>query len=126
MIVHLDTSLLIQGLVRGSAADRRLREWLRAGVELAISAIGWAEFLCGPVEPSHAELAGRVVPVRVPFTEEDASLAAQLFQRAGRRRGSLADCMIAATALRAEVPLATANRADFRRFEAEGLKIITP
>lgn len=126
MIVHLDTSLLIRALVRGSPEDHRLREWLRAGAELAISAIGWAEFLCGPVEPGQAELAGRVVPVRVPFTEEEASLAAQLFERAGRRRGSLADCMIAATALRAGAPLATVHRVDFRRFEAEGLELVTP
>lgn len=125
MILHLDTSLLIRALVRGSAEDRRLREWLRAGSELAISAVGWAEFLCGPVDPHALELAGRVVSLRVPFTEDDASLAADLFVRTGRRRGSLADCMIAATALRAAAPLATANPADFRRFQAEGLEIVT-
>ena len=36
------------------------------------------------------------------------------------RRG----CMIAAVALRSGVPLATANRADFRPFEGEGLTLL--
>jgi predicted nucleic acid-binding protein len=34
------------------------------------------------------------------------------------------DCMIAASALRAGEPLATANAGDFRRFAALGLKIL--
>jgi len=46
-----------------------------------------------------------------------------LFNRAGRRRGSLLDCMIAAIALRAGAALATANQADFRRLRAAGLRL---
>jgi predicted nucleic acid-binding protein len=116
-MIHLDTSFLIRALVPGSPQDRRLREWLRSGERLHISAIGWTEFLCGPVEPQHIELAGRVVSERLDFTEEGAVLAAELFNRSGRRRGSLTDCMIAATALRHEAQLATVNPDDFRRFD---------
>ena len=54
---------------------------------------------------------------------EDAGTTAMLFNRAGRRRGSLLDCMIAAIALRAGAALATANQADFRRLRAAGLRL---
>jgi len=88
-----------------------------------MSAIAWAEFLCGPVEEPHGELAAQLVSEHVAFTEDDAPVAARLFNTSGRRRGSLLDCMIAAIALRADAALATVNPSDFRRFEAEGLTL---
>jgi len=122
-LIHLDTSFLIRALVRGSAQDKRLRGWLGAGEPIGMSSIAWAEFLCGPVEPRHVELVTRIIPQRLPFAEEDAALSAQLFNQSGRRRGSLADCMIAATALRREARLATENPSDFQRFEEIGLPL---
>lgn len=124
-MIVLDTSFLIRALTRGSAEDARLREWLAAGEPLAMSAIAWAEFLCGPLDGGHAELAGRIVPHRLAFGDEDATIAAQLFNDGGRRRGSLTDCMIAAIALRAGAALATENPADFRCFEAAGLRVLS-
>jgi predicted nucleic acid-binding protein len=120
-MIHLDTSFLIRGLVPGSAQDRALRKWLGEGERLGMSAVAWAELLCGPLAESHRELAARIVPERVPFLEEDAVVGARLFNESGRRRGSLMDCMIAASALRAGEPLATANASDFRRFATQGL-----
>ena len=121
-MIHLDTSFLIRALVPRSPQDRQLRKWLRAGERSSISTIGWSEFLCGPVEPRHVELASRVVFERLSFTEEEAVLAVELFNGSGRRRGSLTDCMIAATALRHQAPLATLDPDDFRRFD--GLEVI--
>ena len=123
-VIHLDTSFLIKSLVRGSAEDRSLRDWLKAGEAVAMSAVAWAELLCGPLEASHLELISRVVSERAPFLEEDAVLSARLFDESGRRRGSLMDCMIAASALRAGASLATANARDFRRFAAAGLSLL--
>jgi predicted nucleic acid-binding protein len=122
-MIHLDTSFLIHGLVRGSVEDRALRKWLGEGERLGMNAVAWTELLCGPLAENHRELAARIVSERVPFLEEDAVIGARLFNQSGRRRGSLLDCMIAASALRAKEPLATANASDFRRFSTQGLAI---
>lgn len=120
-MIHLDTSFLILALLKDSAEDRRLRAWLTGGTPLGASAIVWAEFLCGPVQSKHVDLAMIVVQDRVPFTEEDATLAASLFNDTGRRRGSLANCMIAATAIRCDAELATTDTDDFAAFRHAGL-----
>jgi predicted nucleic acid-binding protein len=121
MSLHLDTSFLIRGLVRGSDEDSLLRTWLRARRRLAMSSIAWAEFLCGPLSDAQFALAAQIVSERLAFTENDARLASELFNRTGRRRGSLADAMIAAAAIRAGATLATANVDDFERFVPDGL-----
>jgi predicted nucleic acid-binding protein len=124
-VIQLDTSFLIRALVRGSAEDGRLRTWLTGATPLSVSAIASTEFLCGPLAPETVELASRVAGEQVPFTSEDAVVAANLFNVAGRRRGTLVDCMVAATAIRGNAELATANPPDFRRFEKAGLRIVT-
>jgi predicted nucleic acid-binding protein len=123
-MIHLDTSFLIHALVPDSEADRQLREWLRSGVPLGVSTIVCAEFLCGPVKAHEIELAARIIPEQVPFVAEDAELSARLFNLGGRRRGSMGDCMIAATTMRCSASLATANPDDFRKLGSASLKII--
>ena len=123
-MVHLDTSFLIRALVPGSREDRRLREWLSGGETVSMSAIAWAEFLCGPVGTATAELAAEVVAERRAFAENHAALSARLFNQTGRRRGTLVDCMIAAVALEDDAAIATANGSDFRRFEDSGLVVL--
>jgi predicted nucleic acid-binding protein len=88
-----------------------------------MSSIAWTEFLCGPVDKAAETLAAEIVTERRAFGEEQAGLAARLFNESGRRRGTLIDCMIAATALHEGAAIATANTADFRRFESSGLVI---
>ena len=123
-MIHLDTSFLIQAFQAGSPQDRRLRKWLRDGESLAMSSVSWTELLCGPIAADQVRLARRVIAEIVPYLEDDATLAAELFNDSGRRRGSMADCMIAATAIRDGAAVATANPADFRRFEAAGVHVI--
>jgi predicted nucleic acid-binding protein len=123
-MIHLDTSFLIHALVSSSRADKRLRKWLRDGDDLAISSIAWAEFLCGPVGAAEVDVVSTMFREVTPFTVADAEITAHLFNLGGRRRGTLADCMIAAVAIRASAPLATANPSDFERFAAESLTIV--
>ncbi|HXK12714.1 MAG TPA: PIN domain-containing protein [Vicinamibacteria bacterium] len=122
-MIHLDTSFLVRALVAGTSQDRAVRAWLAAGEPLAMSAIAWAELLCGPIGAADLDLVVRIVPDRAAFTEGDAALAARLFNESGRRRGSLADCMIAAAAIRTGASLATTNARDFVRFEPAGLSL---
>lgn len=122
-MIHLDTSFLIRALVRGSPEDRKLREWLGASEILGMSAVAWAEFLCGPVDNSELKLATGIIRRRSNFSDEQATMAARLFNESGRQRGTFVDCMIAATALSEGALIATSNVPDFRRFETFGLKI---
>ena len=122
-LIHLDTSFVIRALNHGSSEDRALRSWIKDGTPLLMSTVAWAELLCGPIDENHQGLVGRIVGQFAPFDAEDAFLAAQLFNRTGRRRGSFADCMIAAAAINARASLASSNRADFTRFTTEGLHL---
>ncbi|MCY4355058.1 MAG: PIN domain-containing protein [Truepera sp.] len=123
-MIQLDTSFLIRALDSGSPEDRKLRDWIGAGETLSMSAVAWAEFLCGPLDGSELALATQIVESHSDFTSDHAAIAARLFNGTGRRRGSLIDCMIAAVALADGAAIATENVADFRRFEAFGLKVV--
>lgn len=122
-MIHLDTSFLIRALAKGTREDARLRTWVAAGETIAMSSVGWAELLCGPISSAELELARLFIGRCVDFNQDHAVVAARLFNESGRRRGTLADCMIAAVALSDDAPIATANVADFERFAATGLTV---
>jgi len=121
--IHLDTCFLIRALVPGTEPDLRLRQWLREGQRLCMDSISWTEFLCGPLKPEELVLAEQIVALRIDYSEQDARRAAEFFNATGRRRGSLADCMIAASAREHGAALATTNIQDFKRFEDFGLRL---
>jgi predicted nucleic acid-binding protein len=124
-MIHLDTSFLIRALRKRSDEDGLLRRWLRDHTDLGISAVCWTEFLCGPLAARDLHAAARIFPEPEPFLAEDSVAAAGLFNASGRRRGSLVDCMVAATAIRAGASLATADPGHFLRFESAGLKVLS-
>jgi predicted nucleic acid-binding protein len=124
-MIVLDTNFLIMGLVPGSAQDSRLRQWLQSGDNITVNVIVWAEFMCGPVTAEQIRLALHLFPRPEVLLPEDAARGAQLYNGTGRRRGSLADCLIAATCLRMNASIATDNVADFRLFEPMGLQVIS-
>ena len=120
-MIHLDTNFLIQALRAGSEEDMRLRAWLNGSEEVGLSAMTWAEFLCGPLNPSDREAAELLFPIVEPLTSVDAVKGAELFNATGRRSRALADCLIAAVALRLGARVATGNHADFSPFLPHGL-----
>ena len=122
-MIHLDANLLVAALANGSPEQVKLRGWMVGGEILAISAVAWAEFLCGPLTSADEAVARKMLPAAESLLTEDAALAAKLFNATGRRSRSLADCMIAAVAIRCGVKLATRNVADFQPFAAHGLQM---
>jgi len=120
--IHLDTSFLIRALLPGTVESRRLEAWLDDRQPVVISAMAWAEFLSGPLDVDTFAVAGRLVGEAAPVTGAHAELAARLFNAAGRRRSSLPDCLVAAAAIEASAPLATAD-AGFARFADAGLQL---
>lgn len=124
-MIHLDTNLLVDLATAGSPHVAVMRQWLKNGEQLAVSAVAWSEFLNGPhskqqKDAVHAVLEGRVVD----FGEKAAEQASRLFHYTGRRRGSHADCMIAAAAMTSGVRVATRNVKDFERFVPHGLQLL--
>lgn len=122
-MIHLDTSFLIQALVPGSAPGTKLQTWLTSGEDLGISSIAWSEFLCGPLTTEHTVLVEILFATPEPFLASDAAKAAELFNATGRRSRSLADCQIAAVALRCTARIATSNLPDFALFQSHGLML---
>lgn len=123
-MIHLDTNILIDLVTAHSAQVAPIRKWLEEGEELTVSSIAWSEFLNGPhtlqqKEAVRSILAGGILP----FDEAQAERASRLFHYTGRRRGSHADCMIAAAALCSGERVATRNHKDFERFVPHGLKL---
>src|SRR4051812_28549406 len=108
-MIHLDTNYLIPAMAPGTPQDSRLRTWLAGGKSVNVSTVAWAEFHCGPLTAAQSHLATALFPAPEPLLAADSVRAAELFNQTGRRRGSLADCMIAAVAIRAGATLATEN-----------------
>lgn len=122
-MIHLDTNFLIQAMVSGSDCERKLLEWLGSNQELGISVIAWSEFLCGPLAQNDQQLASVLFAAPEPFLPVDAEKSAELFNATGRRSRTLADCQIAAIALRVNASIATSNQSDFKPFAPFGLTL---
>ena len=122
-MVHLDTNFLIDALVAGSPQESALALWLASGEPVGISAVAWGEFLCGPLSPAAEAAARQMLPVSENLTRTDAEMAADLFNKTGRRSKTYADCCIAAVAIRVHARLATSNAGDFAPFTLLGLTL---
>ena len=120
-MIHFDTNFLIQTTVSGSPAHEQFREWASAQEVFGVSSVAWAEFLCGPLDATAEAIARQIFSITEPFVDGDAVLSASLFNLTGRRSRTLADCMIAAVAIRCGAKLATINSVDFQPLVRHGL-----
>lgn len=123
-MIHFDTSALVI-LPLWARSGHPLVQAVLDGEPVGACTVVWYEFLCGPLAQDEAELARAFLQGRiVPLTEDDAVLAASLFNAAGRRRTLKTDALIAAAAIRAKARLATLNTVDFEPFVAQGLQLV--
>lgn len=123
-MIQFDTDALIAlpNLIReGHPAIERI-----AGGEPASACVAvWYEYLIGPLETVEQNLAFQFLGSDIFALEtEDATLAALLFNRAGRKRGLKTDALIAAAAIRRDAELFTLNEKDFRPFTEQGLRLL--
>jgi len=81
--------------------------------------------LNGPHTKQQKDAVQAIVEGRIlDFTAKEAEQASRLFHYTGRKRGSHADCMIAACAMTKDVQVATRNIGDFEKFVPYGLKLL--
>lgn len=124
MTIHLDTNLLVEVGLSGSEMRASLIAWLREGNYFAASTVAWSEFCNGPIAENQMKITEAALDdLILDFTKPMAETATALFNKSGRRRGSHADCMIAACANISEAPLSTLNLKDFERFIPFGLRL---
>ncbi|MES2922421.1 MAG: PIN domain-containing protein [Verrucomicrobiota bacterium] len=121
-MIHLDTNFLVDLVTAGSPGGLKILGWLKSGNSVTTSAVAWSEFCNGPLSKLQKDAAFTVLDRKIAeFTWREAEEAARLFNMSGRRRGSHANCMIAAAAIVSGHPLATFNTADFQRLVPFGL-----
>ena len=125
-MIHLDTSVLIDGLTGPRRLAPALRRSIERGERILFSTIVLYEWLRG--QRNAAELAAQEAlfprAEAVPFASDEARIAADLYRSVTRRRGREIDLAIAATAMAQNASLWTLNIEDFR--DIDGLTLYDP
>ena len=115
MIVHVDTSALVDALTGPRRALSRLTALVEQGRPLAISSLVYYEWKRGPRTTGELAAQEALLPTEavVAFGGPAAVLAADLYRRLSRPRGREVDLAIAAAALVEGAALWTLNPSDF-------------
>lgn len=115
MRFHLDTDFLVYALSEAGVERRRLSDLAASDAEIQVSAVTWYEFSRGPRTPEQLAVARSLFfeDGIVPFSEELAGLAAEVFRTLGSPRRRAADIAIGVTAAAMKATLLTRNRNDF-------------
>ena len=116
MIVHLDTSALVDALTGPRRSLDRLTTLVQEEHRIGVSTIVLYEWLRGPRTPAELAVQEELFPreAAVAFGTAEARMAAQLYKRLKRARGHEIDLAIAACALTSGASLWTLNRTDFQ------------
>ena len=124
MIVHVDTSALVDALTGPRRSLDALIRLTEHGHRLEVSAIVHYEWARGPRTRAELLVQEELFPAdrAVPFGPAEAAIAARLHTRARRARGREIDLAVAACALAANASLWTLNAEDFG--DIEGLTLV--
>lgn len=124
-MILLDTSVLVEGLGAGGSMREALRDAIAEGERIALPALVLYEWKRGPRIPEEIDAQEALFPSReaLPFSPDEAHLAARLYQELPRSRGREVDLAIAASALVWRSRLWTLNVEDFR--DVPGLALVT-
>ena len=115
MRVQLDTDFLIYALAENGWERDRLIVLADSDAEVQMSAVAWYEFCRGPRTPEQLAVARSLFfdDGIVPFSEELAARAADVFRSLGSPRRRTADVAIGVTAAELGAVLVTRNARDF-------------
>ena len=120
-MILVDTTFMIDALHPGTRSNRVVSNWLLAEETVNVPALVWTELMIGDLpQPTRDELHS-LFPSPEPLFAADATKAAELFVRTGKRPGTLRECLIAAVCLRVRARLATLAIQNFNHFESFGL-----
>ncbi|MEZ5293697.1 MAG: PIN domain-containing protein [Vicinamibacterales bacterium] len=124
MIVHVDTSALVNACSGRRAGLATIAALIESRARLVVSALALYEWQRGPRTPEDLELQERLLPAAdaIAFGPEEASVAAALYKQVRRPRGRDVDLAIAACAVAHDAALWTLNRADFD--DIPGLRLL--
>lgn len=116
MIVHVDTSALVDALTGPRRSLQAMIDLTTEGHRLMLSSIVLYEWLRGPRTPAELAAQEELFPseTAVPFGVAEATLASTWYRQLPRARGRELDLAVAACALVAGGALWTLNRSDFR------------
>lgn len=115
MLIHLDTSLLVDAFTGPHRMLPSLVAATRAGHVIECCALVEYEWLRGPRVPSEVDAVTRFLGPDgvVAFGRIEAATAARLFRQARRARQRQADLVVAACAIERGARLWTLNPSDF-------------
>jgi predicted nucleic acid-binding protein len=116
MIVHVDTSALVDALTGPRRSLDALVTLTRQGHRTMLSTIVLYEWLRGPRTENEIAAQEDLFPseAAVPFGVAEAARASRLYRQVPRARGREIDLAVAACALVADAAIWTLNPGDFR------------
>ena len=124
MIVHVDTSALVDALTGPKRSLPRLRQIVSDGHRIAVSSIVLFEWWRGPRDQTELAAQEALLPreAAVPFTDVEAALAAELYRTLGKTKGREIDLAIGAAAMTQHAAIWTLNPQNFR--DIPGLQVL--